>query len=100
MQLIAEQLGVSRGGRLLFAGLSFAVAAGEALLVTGPNGAGKTTLLRTLAGFPPAALGQIRLDGGAADAGIGEHCQYLGHANAVKPGLTVGANGAFRGGFF
>jgi heme exporter protein A len=99
MQLIAEKLGVSRGGRLLFAGLSFAVAAGEALLVTGPNGAGKTTLLRTLAGFLPPEAGQIRLDGGAADAGIGEQCHFVGHANAVKPGLTVAENAAFWRGF-
>ena len=99
MQLIAEKLGVSRGGRLLFAGLSFAVAAGEALLVTGANGAGKTTLLRTLAGFLPPEAGQIRLDGGAADAGIGEQCHFVGHANAVKPGLTVAENAAFWRGF-
>jgi heme exporter protein A len=99
MQLIAEKLGVSRGGRLLFAGLSFAVAAGEALLVTGPNGAGKTTLLRTLAGFLAPEAGQIRLDGGAADAGIGEQCHFVGHANAVKPGLTVAENAAFWRGF-
>jgi heme exporter protein A len=99
MQLLAEKLSARRGGRLLFAELSFAVAGGEALLVTGPNGAGKTTLLRTLAGFLPPEVGQIRLEGGAADAGIGEQCHYVGHANAVKPGLTVAENAAFWGGF-
>jgi heme exporter protein A len=99
MQLVAEKLSARRGGRLLFAGLSFAVSAGEALLVTGPNGAGKTTLLRTLAGFLPPEAGLIRLEGGAAEAGIGEQCHYLGHANAVKPGLTVAENAAFWDGF-
>jgi len=99
MQLIAEKLCARRGGRLLFAGLSFAVGAGEALLVTGPNGAGKTTLLRTLAGFMVPEAGQVRIDGGAAEAGIGEQCHYVGHANAVKPGLTVAENAAFWGGF-
>src|SRR5262245_64322997 len=89
MQLIAEKLCARRGERILFAGLSFAVGTGEALLVTGPNGAGKTTLLRTLAGFLPPEAGQIRLEGGAADASIGEQCHYVGHANAVKTGLTV-----------
>jgi heme exporter protein A len=99
MQFIAEKLRARRGGRILFAGLSFSVAAGEALLVTGPNGAGKTTLLRTLAGFLAPEAGQIRLEGGAADAGTGEQCHYIGHANAVKPSLTVAENAAFWDGF-
>jgi heme exporter protein A len=99
MNLIADKLSARRGGRNLFSGLSFSVAAGEALLVTGANGAGKTTLLRMLAGFLAPEVGAIRLDGGAADAGIGEQCHYVGHANAVKPGLTVVENAAFWGGF-
>jgi heme exporter protein A len=99
MKLIADKLRARRGGRILFSGLSFSVAAGEALLVTGPNGAGKTTLLRTLAGFLPPESGQVRLEGGAADAGTGEQCHYVGHANAVKPGLTVAENALFWTGF-
>ena len=99
MKLIAEKLCARRGGRILFAGLSFAVAPGQALLVTGPNGAGKTTLLRTLAGFLPPEAGEIRLDGNAAEASIAEHCHYVGHANAVKPSLTVAENAAFWSGF-
>ena len=98
MRLIAEKLCARRGGRILFAGLSFAVAAGEALLVTGPNGAGKTTLLRTLAGFLPPEAGQVHLED-AAEGGIGEQCHYIGHANAVKPSLTVAENAGFWSGF-
>jgi heme exporter protein A len=98
MRLIAEKLCARRGGRILFAGLSFAVEAGEALLVTGPNGAGKTTLLRTLAGFLPPEAGQVRLEEGT-EAGIGEQCHYIGHANAVKPSLTVAENAGFWSGF-
>lgn len=99
MKLIAEKLCATRGGRILFAGLSFTVEAGKALLVTGPNGAGKTTLLRTLAGFLPPELGHIRLEGGAAEASIAEQCHYVGHANAVKPSLTVAENAVFWSGF-
>jgi heme exporter protein A len=99
MRLVADKLCAKRGGRILFIGLSFAVEAGEALLVTGPNGAGKTTLLRTIAGFLAPEAGQIRLEGGAPEAAIGEQCHYVGHANAVKPGLTVAENAAFWGGF-
>jgi heme exporter protein A len=101
MKLIGEELCTRRGGRILFAGLSFAVESGAALLVTGPNGAGKTTLLRTLAGFLQPETGRIRLEGegAAADASIGEQCHYVGHTNAVKPSLTVAENAAFWAGF-
>jgi heme exporter protein A len=99
MKLIAEKLSARRGGRILFTGLSFSVEAGSALLVTGPNGAGKTTLLRTLAGFLPPGMGRVLLEGGAAEAGIAEQCHYVGHANAVKPSLTVAENAAFWSGF-
>jgi heme exporter protein A len=99
MKLIASELSLQRGGRTLYAGLSFAVDSGESLLVTGPNGAGKTTLLRTLAGFLQPVTGRIRLEGAAEDVPIGEQCHYVGHANAVKPSLTVAENAAFWGGF-
>jgi heme exporter protein A len=99
MKLIAEKLCARRGGRNLFNDLSFTVAAGQALVVAGPNGAGKTTLLRTLAGFLPPEAGRIHLDGGAAEASIAEQCHYVGHANAVKPSLTVAENASFWRGF-
>ena len=99
MKLIASELSSQRGGRTLYAGLSFAVDAGQALLVTGPNGAGKTTLLRTLAGFLRPETGHIRLEGSAEAVPIGEQCHYVGHANAVKPSLTVAENATFWGGF-
>lgn len=93
--LSVVDLAVERGGRLLFEGLSFTVASGEALLLTGPNGAGKTSLLRVLAGFLQPAAGEVRLQGGEADRSLGEQCHWLGHANAVKPALTVAENAAF-----
>ncbi|MAX01050.1 MAG: heme ABC exporter ATP-binding protein CcmA [Sphingomonas sp.] len=40
-----------RGGRTLFAGLSFAVEKGGAALVRGANGAGKSSLIRIAAGL-------------------------------------------------
>ena len=39
MQLKADNLVCNRGGREVFAGLSFSLSAGEALVVTGRNGA-------------------------------------------------------------
>ena len=52
--LRAGCLACLRGGRLVFAGLSFRLDAGEALMLTGPNGSGKSSLLRLVAGLVPA----------------------------------------------
>jgi len=96
MRLIAEDITLSRGGRRLIDGLSFAVGAGNALVLTGPNGVGKTTLLRALAGFIRPDAGAIRLEGASDDdAPVGELAHYVGHANGVKPGLTVIENAHF-----
>jgi heme exporter protein A len=95
MKLIAEGLASIRGGRTLFASLSFAVGAGEALLLLGPNGSGKTTLIRTLAGLMAPAAGSIHVDGGDAERSVGEQCHYVGHLNALKSSLTVEENATF-----
>jgi branched-chain amino acid transport system ATP-binding protein len=44
-------------------GVSFEVAAGEALAIIGANGAGKTTLFHTIAGLHRSARGQVVFDG-------------------------------------
>lgn len=97
MQLIAENLSVARGPRLVVRNLSFCAASGEALQITGPNGAGKTTLMRALAGFLSLATGSVRLDGGGADTPLAEQCHYVGHLNGVKAKLTVAENLSFWG---
>jgi len=96
MRLIAWDLGAERGGEMVFAGIGFELAAGQALAVTGPNGSGKTTLLRVVAGLLPAAQGAIRLDGGSEDWPTPQAAaHYLGPRNAMKDALTVGENLAF-----
>jgi heme exporter protein A len=80
--LTADDLACLRGGRLVFAGLSFRLDAGEALVLTGPNGSGKSSLLRLVAGLVPVFAG--RLDWTGAPGSIA----YLGHQDAVKPALT------------
>jgi heme exporter protein A len=100
MKLIGDGLASIRGGRALFSGLSFSVAAGDTLLLMGPNGAGKTTLIRIIAGLIAPTAGDVRLEGGAAGRDAGEQCHYVGHLNAIKPSLTVEENAAFWCRFF
>jgi heme exporter protein A len=98
LTLHAEQLACWRGERLVFSGLSFALAPGEALLLTGANGAGKSSLLRVLAGLIPAAEGRLLWGGGEALAdrtAHGARLRYLGHQDALKPALTARENLAF-----
>lgn len=92
MQLKGDNLACSRGGRAVFAGLSFSLSGGEALVVTGQNGAGKSSLLRIIAGLVRLSGGQLDLDGGDRDASVGEQAHYLGHQDAVKPSLAVCEN--------
>jgi heme exporter protein A len=89
MRLEARGLACVRGGREVFSGLGFSVAAGEALLVTGRNGAGKSSLLRMVAGVVRIAAGRLALTGGDAERTIPEQAHYLGHDDALKPSLTV-----------
>jgi heme exporter protein A len=89
--LVAKDLACRRGERLVFAGLSFRLAAGDALVLTGTNGSGKTSLLRLLASLIEPAAG--RLAWGTtpiADdvAGHRARLHYVGHQDGVKPGLT------------
>jgi heme exporter protein A len=96
--LQAEGIAAFRGERLVFSELSFTVQPGGALLLTGPNGSGKSTLLRLLAGLVPPAAGRVLWNGEEALADLPLHARrlaYLGHLDAVKPGLTVAENLAF-----
>lgn len=93
--LQAESVAAFRGERLVLRGLSFTVEAGGALLLTGANGSGKSTLLRVLAGLARPAAGQVLWRGqdvGADLAAYAARIAYVGHQDAVKPGLTVAEN--------
>ena len=60
MTLLAfEDVTLARGGRVLIEGVSFALGAGDAAVITGPNGAGKSTLIRVAAGLLSPAAGRV-----------------------------------------
>jgi heme exporter protein A len=89
--LEATELECARGGRLLFRGLSFALAGGDLLRVAGPNGSGKTSLLRILCGLLTPTLGEVRWKRtriGELREEYSRELVYVGHAPAVKDDLT------------
>jgi heme exporter protein A len=92
MQLVADRLACVRGGREVFADLSFSVDAGEALVITGKNGVGKSSLLRMIAGLVRAAAGHIGLKPASHELSLAEQSHYLGHQDACKVALTVTEN--------
>lgn len=92
MRLTASDLSARRGEDLVFAGISFVLSAGEALVVTGRNGAGKSTLLRVIAGLLPRQSGALTFELDGRPARLAEHAHYLGHRNAMKHELTVKEN--------
>ena len=85
--LAVNDLAITRGGIAVLEGLSFVLPAGQALVVHGPNGIGKTTLLRTVAGLQPPLRGQI--------TGNDDTIAYAGHADGIKPTLSVRENLSF-----
>jgi len=95
MKLSGTDLACVRAGLPIFRDVSFAIEAGQALLITGPNGSGKTTLLRLIAGLIRPTQGHIMLGGVDPEASIGEEAHYLAHQDALKPSLTVAENLGF-----
>ena len=94
MGLTVDSAACRRGGRLIFADVSFEVPDGAALVVRGPNGVGKSTLLRCLAGMVPLQAGSVTLgDTSLAHRGLmQEQTAYAGHLDAVKPAFSVQQN--------
>jgi ATPase subunit of ABC transporter with duplicated ATPase domains len=61
--LVAKDLEVRAGARLLLQGVSFQVAAGDKIGLVGRNGAGKTTLTKILSGEAAPAAGSVTRGG-------------------------------------
>ena len=84
-----------RGGRDVFAGLSYSLPPGGALLLTGANGSGKSSLLRLMAGLLRPLAGEVLWAGRSIaedPEGHAARLHYLGHLDAVKPVLSAAEN--------
>jgi heme exporter protein A len=91
VELIAEDLACRRGERQVFAGLSFCLPPGGALVLTGTNGSGKTSLLRIVAGLAPPAAGRLLWGTRPVESALAAHhaqLHYVGHRDAIKSALT------------
>ena len=92
MAISVKSLSVSRGGINLLQDVDIELKNGQAGILRGPNGVGKTTLLRALAGLLP-------VDSGKIECSLEDIC-YSGHADGVKPTLTVQENLEFWANIF
>jgi branched-chain amino acid transport system ATP-binding protein len=95
--LRVDGLHVRYGDMEAVRGVSFEVAAGEAVALLGANGAGKTTILKTIMGLVPAATGRIELDGRPLEGRPGWERARAGIAwvpegRRLFPALTVEEN--------
>jgi heme exporter protein A len=99
--LSGEDLSCIRGERLVFARLAFRLEAGGALVLRGANGSGKSSLLRLIAGLGRPTTGAIAWNGADIARDRAAHrarIAYAGHADAIKPALTVEENFRFWAG--
>jgi len=99
-RLEVQNLSIVRGDRLLFEGLNFTLAAGQAMSLVGRNGAGKTSLLRAVAGFLRPAAGAIRFEGPGGELDDDEArsggLHMAGHQDGLKPNRTAEAEFLFQ----
>jgi ABC-2 type transport system ATP-binding protein len=95
MTLSIESISVRRGGRVVLAGVTLAVDAGEIVGVVGKNGCGKSTLLMCVAGVLAPRDGRITVSGASVWGTHGQRLRArraLGYVpeGADPPGFLLG----------
>ncbi len=96
LKMQVSGLNVHRGGRMVLDDVSFSLTSAQAVLLTGPNGVGKSTLIRALLGLVRREAGVITVQLAHGEvAPLDGLCHYIGHRDAIKPGLSVAENVRF-----
>lgn len=98
VEFLGDNLDCIRGERRVLSGLNFQISDGEILVLTGKNGTGKSTLLRLMSGLLRPHGGKLSWDGESIAEDISAHnarMTYVGHAEAVKPAMSVLENVEF-----
>ena len=102
--IVVDGLVVRYGDTVALDGVSFAVAAGEVVVLLGVNGAGKTTTVEAVEGFRSASAGHIRVDGvdpGTNQAAVAERLgvllQEVGFSPSARPAEIVAFHAALAG---
>lgn len=93
--LTTHDLECTRDDRLLFRGLSVALAKGEVLQIEGCNGSGKTSLLRILCGLRQPDTGRVEwrgVDISRSREDYYANMVYIGHMTCIKADLSVFEN--------
>lgn len=83
-----QGLACLRGGRMLFAGVDLALAAGGSAQIAGPNGVGKSSLLRIVAGLLKPYDGVVALEG---DVALADELDALDRERTVSAALAFWA---------
>ncbi|MDM5147454.1 cytochrome c biogenesis heme-transporting ATPase CcmA [Candidatus Persebacteraceae bacterium Df01] len=89
--LEAKNLRCSRGGRVLFGGLSFILPVGGILQIIGANGSGKTSLINILCGLLSSDGGSLFWRQKNTRRYVEEYrndIAYVGHKDGIKSELT------------
>jgi iron complex transport system ATP-binding protein len=91
--LVAHEVSVALGGRLVLRGVTGVVHPGRLVAVVGPNGAGKSTFLKCCAGLIAPERGTVTLDGmplpDMARRDLARRIAYLPQDRIVHWPLTV-----------
>lgn len=70
MKLQADSLHITRSGKEVLSGITFAVGSGEVYALLGGNGAGKSTTLLSFLGFLQPSRGHVRVNGMDVEADL------------------------------